>query len=130
MGRFRSETFEWEDSSDNFQTAEIATLVNTYNRTIYSDVRDELNRIGSRMAERSCESAKLHESVLDDLDRTSADSVGQLTNSSRGADFCDVDGYDRFSQMFLFQAERHVRPGIIAHLLNVFDVDYEILDIN
>ena len=32
--------------------------------------------------------------------------------------------------MFLFQAERHVRPGIIAHLLNVLDVDYEILDIN
>lgn len=32
--------------------------------------------------------------------------------------------------MFLFQAEKHVRPGILSHLLDVLNVDYEIMNIN
>lgn len=44
--------FYWEDNEANFQVAEVATLVNTYNKTIYSEVKAELNYIGKLLVEK------------------------------------------------------------------------------
>ena len=121
--------FHWEDNEANFQIAEVATLVNTFNKTIYSEVSAELNHIGEILVEKGQKSAKLHESILDNVEQTSADSAASLADSPASPD-TEPDKYIRFKQMFLFQAEKHIRPGILSHLLDVLNVDYEILNIN
>ena len=103
--------------------------MNTYDKTIYSEVSTALDAIGNQLLRNYYESAKLHESILDNVERTSADSAASLADSPASPD-TKIDKYVRFKQMFLFQAEKHIRPGILNHLLDVLNVDYEILNIN
>ena len=73
-------------------------------------------------------SAKLQESVLDDVEQTSSDSASRLKDLPTSID-TDIERFKRFPRAFMFHYNYRHR-FVLESVMNTLGVDYELLDVS